>query len=522
MRERARRSVTAGMALAFSAAFLVASARPAASQTTRSARRTERERQHLLAGHLLRRLGFGPDRREMRDVLRIGRAAYLERQLQPRSIDDRAGERRFHPEPSATDDGSVWQLRWLTRMAYSRRQLQVKMALLWHEHFATSNFKVGSFPIMRDQENLFRADGLGSFRELLAAVTRDNAMLIYLDNSYNNGQARDDDGNLIAPNENYARELLQLFALGVHRLNPDGSLVLDGNGQPIAAYTEADVREVARALTGWFASYAVNTDPADPTEIIPPSVFEPTWHDPGRKLVLGHVIPADEENGAADVERVVDILMAQPSMAPFIAKELIQKLATETPSPGYVQRVAAIFSASGGDIAATVRAIFTDDEFYSADVVRTQHKEPIEHVVGALRGLGARTAGNTLFYWTSVLGQLVYLPPSVFSFYRPGHKESLVNAGYVALRDQASDLLASSYTDDYFDATWNADSVIRRRALYTRPGAAVDFLADELLAAPLSAETRGVLLEYVGPRVTAEKLRGAAWLMLCSQDYQLN
>jgi len=484
--------------------------------------RAERDQQRLLAGHLLRRLGFGPSHREMHEVLRVGLAAYTEQQLHPEQIDDRVGALSFRPEPGPQDDGIGWQLRWLTRMAFSRRQLQEKMALIWHEHFATSLSKVGSYSLMRDQERLLRDNALGSFRDLLIGITRDNAMLIYLDNTANNGQAVDDQGNRIPPNENYARELLQLFSLGVNRLNLDGTLVLDGQGMPVPAYSETDVKEVARALSGWFARYPNSHDPEDPTEVIPPAFFEPSWHDPDEKTVLGEVVPADPDTGAGDVERIVTIIMHQPTTAPFIAKELIQKLATETPRPAYVQRVATVFTGSGGEIRATVRAILTDPDFYDATVLRSQYKEPIEHVVGALRGLGGTSQGNTLYYWTLLGGQLVYEPPTVFSFYRPGQKGMLVNAAYVAARDQAADMLATGYVDDYFDSAWDARLLIARYRLLGRPGKAVDLLAQELLAAPLTAATRQALLDYIGARVTEEKLRGAAWLIMCSPEYQVN
>jgi uncharacterized protein (DUF1800 family) len=475
----------------------------------------------LRAGHLLRRLGFGPNRREVRAVLRLGEAAYIEQQLHPATIDDRLGERRFYPPPAPDDDGSEWLFRWLSRMLHSRRQLLEKMTLTWHEHFATSNDKVGALPMMRDQEQLLRAHALGSFRALLAAISRDNAMLVYLDNAYNDGRAVDELGNPIPPNENYARELLQLFSLGVYRLNMDGSIVRDPHGAPLPAYTEADVKEVARALTGWLPHYPQITNPGDPTEILPPADFEPGLHDAGAKTLLGRFLPADEVGGAFDVERVVDAIMRHPTTAPFISKILIQKLATETPTPGYVERVATVFAATDGDIRAVVRAILTDAEFGSPATLRSQYRTPIDHVVGALRGLGARGGSRTVYFWTLVGGHLIYYPPSVFSFYPPGQKASLLTASSVATLDAASDSIANGFEDDFYDAGWDAAGLIRRYRLQARPELAVDLLARELLAAPLSAATRQVMLDYLGPRVDERGLRGAAWLLLCSPDYQV-
>jgi len=209
-------------------------------------------------------------------------------------------------------------------------------------------------------------------------------------------------------------------------------------------------------------------------------------------------------------------------MAPFISKILIQKLATETPSPGYVERVATVFADSDGDLRAVVRAVLTDPELYSPAVIRSQYKTPIEHFVGALRGLDARGGGRTLWFWTMLSGHLVYYPPSVFSFYRPGQKGALINAAYVATRDGGADIIANGYVDDFYDASWDAPGMIRRHHLSRRPALAVELLARDLLAAPLSASTRTVLLDYLGPEVTETGLRGAAWLLLCAPEYQVN
>lgn len=520
-----RRAPTARLLLAaiLSAALLATPVAGADSAAPARARlRAERDERLLRAGHLLRHLGFGPNRREVRAVLKLGEAAYIEQQLHPETIDDRLGERRFYRTPTADDDGQLWQYRWLSRMIHSRRQLQEKMTLIWHEHFAASNDKVGAFPMMRDQEQLLRAHALGSFRGLLAAITRDNAMLVYLDNAYNDGRAVDDLGNPIPPNENYARELLQLFSLGVYRLNMDGSIVRDPHGAPVPAYTETDIKEVARALTGWLPHYPQITNPGDPTEILPPADFEAGIHDAGAKTLLGQFLPADEVGGAFDVERVVDAIMRHPTTAPFISKILIQKLATETPTPGYVERVATIFAATDGNIRAVVRAILTDAEFDSPATLRSQYKTLIEHLIGALRGLGARRGSHSAYVWTLVGGHLVYYPPSVFSFYPPGHKASMLTISSVASRDEAADYFVNVFPrDDYHDADWDPAGLIRRYRLQARPELAVDLLARELLAAPLSDATRQVMLDYLGPRVDERGLRGAAWLLLCSPDYQV-
>jgi uncharacterized protein (DUF1800 family) len=467
------------------------------------------DRQRLLAGHLLRRIGFGPNPAELKRVLQIGTTAYVDEQLDPTKIDDSAAEKKFAPATRSLFDDGKYIRRWYTRMVYSRRQLQEKMTLVWHEHFAVSNAKVGLAHFMGDYEETLRKNCLGSFRTLLVEMTRDKAMLYWLDNNYNSGTDTDDEGNPIPPNENYGRELMQIFSLGTQKLAMDGTPVLGGDGQPLPNYSEDDVKAVARALTGWYAEYRDRGS----------SRFAADIHDSSDKTILGETLRGRSgDDGRHEVEDVVDIIMRNPSVAPFISRELIQKLATETPSPGYVERVAAVFKSTNGDIKATVRAILLDAEFTSDAVVRTQFKEPIEQFVGPLRALSGKTRGQALVDWTLPAKQLVYYPPSVFSFYRPGAKGALVNTAQATIRDTIADQLVSGYYDGTgFDAV----KLIRKNHL-TTPEQAVDFLSDALLTGPLDAPVRDRIVAYMDGRVDEEKFRGAAWLILCSPDFQRN
>ena len=476
---------------------------PGAAKTT-----APYDQERLLAGHLLRRAGFGPSAADLKRVLQIGRTAWLDEQLSPSRIDDSAAEAKFFRQTRDMFDDRSRIRRWYTRMVYSRRQLQEKMTLVWHEHFATSNAKVGLAHFMQAQEEMLRRNALGSFRTLLVEISRDKAMLYWLDNNYNSGTDTDEEGNPIAPNENYGRELLQLFSTGTDMLNMDGTPVLDGTGRAVPAYTEDDVKAVARALTGFYARYDQRG----------PAKFEPYIHDSSNKTILGEtVVGRGGEDGAREVEDVVDVIMRHPSTAPFISKTLLQKLATETPSPGYVERVATVFKSTNGDLKATVRAIFTDAEFTSADVVRTQFKTPIEAIIGAIRALGAKTQGEAPEYWTDSTNHLVYYPPSVFSFYRPGQKGAFVNTAQSTIRDHVLDHLVVGEHDTSFDAV----KLIRKKRIQT-PEQAVDFLSDTLLTAPLDPEVRSRIVDYMDGRVDEEKFRGAAWLVMISPDFQRN
>ncbi len=421
----------------------------------------------LLAGHLLRRAGFGPTPDSVAEVLASGREAYIDRQLNPSTIDDSAAEAHYAPipDPFVDDFGYSWSSRWLTRMTYSRRQLLEKMTLVWHEHFPTSIAKIGYGKPMHDYEEVLRQNALGSFRQMLIDVTKNDAMLIYLDNNYNFFYY-DENGDPVAPNENYARELLQLFTLGTDRLNMDGTPILDSEGRPVPNYTEDDVREIARAITGWYL---------DDYDTWAPSKFYGPLHDPRPKQFLGVTERGRSgDDGVHEIDDVVDAIMHHPSTAPFISKELIMKLATETPTPAYVERVATVFKSSDGNIKQTVRAILTDPEFTSDAVVRSQVKEPIETLVGPVRALGGQTQGLSLYVWCYFANQLPYYPPSVFSFYRPGKKSSLVTASQIAYLDLWADDFVDTYTDGgYTDAIFDAGALIRANKL-TKPKKAVE------------------------------------------------
>ncbi len=459
----------------------------------------------LLAGHLLRRLGFGPNQQEMNAVLSMGIPAYIEMQLNPASIDDSNAIKKLPPPPRDFYADFEWIMRWNARMVYSRRQLQEKMTLIWHEHFAASEAKVGVGGFMHQYEDFLRQNSLGNFRDLLIGITKDQAMLVFLDNNSNSGTAVDDHGKKIPPNENYAREFMQLFALGTNKLNMDGSVQRDSKGVPLPTYSEKDVKEVARALTGWYVVEGKK------------SKFTAELHDSDKKTILGVTINGRSgPNGTQEVSDVVDILIRQPTMAPFISKILIQKLATETPSGAYVERVARVFQQTGGNIRSTVRAILTDQEFYSQNVVRTQFKEPIEHFVGALRAVGAQTKGEYLAYWSYAAEQLVYYPPSVFSFYPPGGKGQLVNTALVTIRDRVADDIVANNGDTSFDVK----KFLPNKTL--NPTEATDFIIDALLAAPPDPALRTKVISYFKGSVNEEKVRGAIWLVLCSPDYQRN
>jgi uncharacterized protein (DUF1800 family) len=292
----------------------------------------------------------------------------------------------------------------MLRATYSERQLQEVMVDFWSNHFNIYE-KKGVLPwyVATYDREVIRPHALGKFRDLLLATARSPAMLYYLDNfksvampeAKKNGPERSRRGI----NENYARELMELHTLGV-----------DGG------YTQQDVREVARAFTGWTIAdergrKLVGSPERKQQVRLPPGLqpgefwFNPRLHDPAPKTVLGQRIDA---GGEADGIAVIDLLARQPSTAKFIAHKLCVKFANDTPDPAMEARVAAAFMRTDGDIRATLSALFSDPAFFTSRNYRAKVKSPFELVASSLRALGAQTDGIAVNRLLTDLGQPLY------------------------------------------------------------------------------------------------------------------
>ena len=258
---------------------------------------------------------------------------------------------------------------WLNRMSTTSRPLQEKMALFWHGHFATSFIKVKDAYLMWLQNDLFRRQATGNWLELLVNVSRDPAMLVWLDQAQSRRKH---------PNENFARELMELFTLG------------EGH------YSETDVTESARAFTGW--SY---------DRVRQEFAWRPSQHDPGIKTFLG-------VTGNLDGNEVIATIVEQPQSARFITAKLWNYFAGTPPSPGLNEALAACFRDSGNQFKPVLRAMFLSEEFYAPDVIRNQVKSPAQWLVGSSRMLERELPGPLVCSrLTKNLGQELFLPPNV-------------------------------------------------------------------------------------------------------------
>ncbi len=269
---------------------------------------------------------------------------------------------------------------------------------------------------------LLSRNAFGNYRTLLAELTRDASMGKYLDLANSGGMG--------AANENYPRELLQLFSIGLYELNPDGSLRRDENGETIPTYSQFDVQQLAKALTGWTYGNASGIPPVYPNYNYFPGPMLPieARHDHSQKVVLGRTIAA---NGTAveDLEEAIDIVFAHPNVGPFLATRLIRALVTSNPSPEYIARVTAAFDGDAshdrGDMKHVLRAILLDPEARDDDPPANfgRLRTPMQHTIALARSLGVQLPAASQFaYLYSDMNESLLNAPSVFGHYTPNFR----------------------------------------------------------------------------------------------------
>ena len=432
--------------------------------------------------HLLRRAGFGATETELAQYLPLGFAGALERLLNPEQVDDSATDLLL--APLTTDLGDRKKIEaakfwWLSRMLYTQRPLQEKMTLFWHNHFATANSKVANSVLMLQQIQLFRDYGLGNFEVLLQKVTRDPAMLIWLDNRQNRKGA---------PNENYAREVQELFTVGI------------GN------YTEQDIHEAARAFTGHTLSRDLNY------------TFNASQHDAGDKTFQG-------QTGNFDADDILAILVRHPATARFITTKLFSFFVYDNPDPSTIDRLAATFVSSSFDIRAVLRDLFSGPEFLSAQAFHAQVKQPVDLVLGALKSLNVQNVGPDATQVLRRMGQDLLNPPDV-SGWKGG--AGWINSTTLFERFNFGDRLAMGREADkpYFA---DVPAQVRAHGI-TSPEALVDFYLALLVDGDVTPEARQSLVDYLnsaGPLALDDsgaldlKARGLVHLALAVPAYQL-
>jgi uncharacterized protein (DUF1800 family) len=438
-------------------------------------------------GHLYRRTTFGATYDQLQKALKKN----------PHQVIDDLfaggpGQETFERETARlaetitrVNNGQQLRAWWLYRMLYSPHPLREKLTLFWHNHFATSNAKVQNAGYMYTQYRLLHKHALGSFAELLREMSLDPAMLVWLD-------ARDSKkGN---PNENYARELMELFSLGI------------GN------YTEKDIREAARAFTGWTLQG---------NEV----VYTAGQHDDGDKSVLG-------QKGNWKPDDIVRICLEQKSAPTFITRKLFRFLVSETvePTAELIGPLAESFRKSGYDFGALVQRVVRSNLFFSPLVYRTCVKSPVDFALGIVRGLEGRTGTTALAVELEQLGQSVFFPPSVKGW---DGGPAWLNGQTLLFRQNLA--LSLSSTEDARFGSRCDPAILARKYNRKSDEELVDFFLALFLQGDVPSESRERLLQFQARAhkmpvpvfwtrldVADARIRSLCHLVLTQPEFQLD
>ena len=436
---------------------------------------------------LVRRVTMGLDIEAALSALETGHTKYLETLLNDAAIDDSDVENyvashyptlAMSPAQLHTADSNLPQTQLveatLFRSIYSKRQLRQRMTEFWSDHFNIDIHKVGTLKVTDDRD-VIRPHALGKFSDLLHASAKSPAMLDYLDNSHSRKEH---------PNQNYARELMELHTLSV-------------NG----GYTQTDIQEVARCFTGWTRNFDTNS--ADYGRF----VYNSKIHDDGAKLVLGHKMAAG--GGIKDGEAVLDILAAHPATAKFIATKMLHWLLREDPSPELIAQIAKVYMDTKGDIKAMIRAILAPALLKSAPA---KYKRPYHLVVSAIRA-----ANPTISSFDGVRGQLNTMGHAPFSWAAPnGYPDALGYwAGLILPRWNFGLLFAENRVSGL---TVDVKPLLDAKT----PAAIVALLNMALFTEEITPGLQAELTAYLTQTPLLEaRIRDAGGLALASPEFQL-
>lgn len=486
---------------------------------------------------------FGPDRAEIDRLAVIGYTAWFEdqRSLAPTLT-----------RPSLLQvNGDVQQShrvnRWWRVAVTAEDQLRQRMAFALSEILVVSDASgaLESEPMqLAEYYDVLVRNSLGDYRELLEQVTLSPAMGMYLSMLRNR---KADPAFNIRPDENYAREVMQLFTVGLVLLEPDGSPSDDGQGGTLATYDQTDVEALARVFTGWNFENATDWDWTPTPSVRPMEPWE-EYHDTDEKEILGGHVIAAGGTAREDLEEALDVLVAHPNVGPFLSKQLIQRLVTSNPTPAYVARVAAVFADNGdgrrGDLFAVARAILMDDEarhgHQTMPTTFGKVREPLLRQTALWRAFQARSADGRVFdAWPEYdLGQAPLRSPSVFNFFSPTHSPpgAAANAGLVAPELQiATDSLVTSTANRFWwmtlgswqGAPWATDEQMLLQIGYERSiahdsAALLDHLDLLLMSGAMSNEMRAeleVVIDAFDPSQRVERVVDTLYLILTSPEF---
>jgi uncharacterized protein (DUF1800 family) len=484
------------------------------------------------AGRFLDQATWGPTPASIASLEQMGSADWLAAQFSA-PVSDLPDQPILASTGKSNTNLAPVQAAFFQNAVSGQDQLRQRVAFVLSQIWVVSQVSVHPAYAFPPYWRILRDNAFGNYRDIIKAVTLSPAMGNYL-NMANNNKGNTAKGT--AANENYARELMQLFTLGLTELNPDGTPVLDANKNPVPTYNQSVVTNMAKVLTGWTyptapGATAKNNNPA---YYFGQMFAVESEHDTSAKAIFNNVTVPAGQTAEQDLETLLDALMKQPSMAPFVSQQLIQHMVTSNPSTAYVQRVSQVFSSSTGDMKAVLTAILTDPEARAGDdpgaPVNAQlgHlREPILFLANLVRGLnGTVTATNTLSSHANKLEENLFNAPSVFSYFSPQNR---IQGGLLGPEFQIySTQTASDRADVISTALYG--SLDKTTTLNLAPFAAQAANPDSLIASianvflhgGMSASLTQAVTDAAAAATTAKaKAQAALYVALTSSEYQV-
>lgn len=505
------------------------------------------------AGRLMYKATFGPKLTEIRHLQALGVDSWITQQINtPATLQE--------PCMQAILANPAWPLyqnsrmeSWFLNSAEAPDQLRQRMAFALSEIFVVSDAASLGNEVMglAKYYDMLAINAFGNYRDLLEDVTLNTMMGFYL-GMFRNAKADPSQGT--QPDENYAREILQLFSIGLHQLNLDGTEILDIDDNPIPTYDQTTIENFARVFTGWnYAGCPENNwmwcNPTEPTvDAYAPMEPIESYHDTDAKTLLNGVQIAAGQTAYQDLTAALDNIFNHPNVPPFISKQLIQRFVTSNPSPAYVQRVAGVFVDNGagvrGDLDAVIRAILTDDEASNPSHLNNpaygKLKEPLIRYLNLLRAFEARSPTGRYGNWNPEFGYLQRPlgSPSVFNFFKPGYQlpGPIRNQGLVSPEFQiTSETTVISVANEMNEAInrghhlvthWNDNmprlQLQRELLLINNPSALLDHLDLLLFSGQMSAQTRATglnLLNDISQEPDITRLASLIYVLVLSPDF---
>jgi len=515
------------------------------------------------ASRMLEQSSFGATAKDIAHLQSVGFDAYLNEQFASAPTGYSGFAYVTHDAPTtcqndgtatsaasrcARDNYSLFQVqrRFFQNALSGADQLRQRVAFALSQIFVVSGAEIHEAYGMAAYQNMLLRGAFGNFRDLLSEVTLSPVMGNYLD-MVNNDKANPARGT--TPNENYARELLQLFSIGVNMLNIDGSVQTDARGRPIPAYNEDVIEGYAYLFTGWAypprAGSGVTSQWANPINYEGTMVSFASQHDNGPKLILqGRVLPGGQ-TPEQDLADGLDAVFNHPNVGPFIVKQLIQHLVTSNPSPQYITRVATVFNNNGkgvrGDMRAVIRAILLDPVARGDAKINVNYghlRQPALFMTSILRNLGGQSDGVYLRSQASSLQQNLFMPPSVFNYFPPSYviPGTKTRGPEFGIQDTASALNRANFVYQLvYGGGAAADTTVTGStgtsldlSSYQSSAANADKLIEQLnqrmmhgSLSPVASATIAQAVNAVAATDSINRVRMAVYLLASSQQYQV-